>query len=52
MKAASIRPRSPGPHWVLSEAYDKLGRNEDAQRERDEARRLAENGPMPGPSEP
>jgi len=52
MKAASIRPRAPEPHSVLSEAYAKLGRNEDAERERDAAKRLAENGPVPGPSEP
>ncbi|MFZ0797916.1 MAG: sulfatase-like hydrolase/transferase [Terriglobales bacterium] len=52
MKAASIRPRAPDPHLFLAEAYDKLGRNDDAQRERDAAKRLAENGPTPGPSEP
>jgi tetratricopeptide (TPR) repeat protein len=52
MKAASLRPGAPDPHMVLADAYDKLGRNEDAERERSAGKRLAENGPMQGPSEP
>jgi Flp pilus assembly protein TadD len=52
MKAAAIRPQAPQPHLSLADAYDKLGRKEDAERERDVAKRLAENGPVPGPSEP
>ncbi len=52
MKAASLRPQAPQPHLSLADAYDKLGRNEDAERERGMGKRLAENGPMQGPSEP
>jgi choline-sulfatase len=49
-KAASLRPQSPDPHTSLADAYAKLGRNDDAARERDVGQRLAENGP--GSSEP
>jgi arylsulfatase A-like enzyme/Tfp pilus assembly protein PilF len=49
MKAASLRPGDPDPHLALAEAYSKLGRNDAAERERDVAKRLAENGPQPGP---
>jgi arylsulfatase A-like enzyme/Flp pilus assembly protein TadD len=50
-KAASSRPRAADPHLSLAEAYAKLGRNDDAERERAEGNRLAENGPA-GASEP
>ncbi len=49
-KAASLRPQSPEPHMSLADAYAKLGRNEDAERERAVAKRLAES--RPGPGEP
>ena len=49
-KAASLRPQSPEPHVSLADAYAKLGRNEDAERERATAKRLAES--RVGPSEP
>jgi len=52
MKAASLRPGAPDPHLSLADAYAKLGRNDDAERERTVARHLTENGPMPGPTEP
>jgi len=51
-KAASIRPRASEPHLVLADAYEKLGRNADAERERALGNRLAVNGPTPGPIEP
>jgi arylsulfatase A-like enzyme/Flp pilus assembly protein TadD len=51
-KAASIRPGAPDPHLVLADAYAKLGRNDDAERERSIAERLALNGPEPGQSGP
>jgi arylsulfatase A-like enzyme/Flp pilus assembly protein TadD len=47
MKAASLRPRAPEPHLSLADAYAKLGRNDDAERERDVGKRLAENRPSP-----
>jgi arylsulfatase A-like enzyme/tetratricopeptide (TPR) repeat protein len=49
MKAASLRPQAPEPHEALADAYAKLGRNDDAERERNIAKRLAENGPGRGP---
>ncbi len=52
MKAASIRPQDPQPHLGLAAAYDRLGRHDDAERERDVGKRLAGNGSVPGPSEP
>jgi len=51
-KAASLRPGAPDPHFSLADAYAKLGRNDDAERERDVGKRLALNGPVPGPREP
>jgi Flp pilus assembly protein TadD len=48
-KAASLRPQAPLPHAALAEAYEKLGRQEDAERERDVAKHLAENSHEPGP---
>jgi arylsulfatase A-like enzyme/Tfp pilus assembly protein PilF len=51
MKAASIRPQAPQPHLFLADAYDKLGRNDDAERERAVGKHLADNGPMQGPSD-
>ncbi len=48
MKAALLRPQAPDPHISLADAYAKLGRNDEAQRERDVGQRLAENGPVPG----
>jgi arylsulfatase A-like enzyme len=52
MKAASLRPGAPEPHLSLADAYAKLGRNDDAARERGVGKRLAENGAVPGPIEP
>jgi len=43
MKAASLRPQAPDPHVSLADAYAKLGKNDDAERERAVAKRLAEN---------
>jgi arylsulfatase A-like enzyme/Flp pilus assembly protein TadD len=39
-KAASLQPAAPDPHLSLADAYAKLGRNDDAVRERAEAKRL------------
>jgi arylsulfatase A-like enzyme/predicted Zn-dependent protease len=50
LKAASLRPQSPEPHVTLVDVYAKLGRNEDAEKERNIVKRLTENGP--GSSEP
>ncbi len=43
MKAASLRPQAPEPHLSLAEAYDMLGRNDDAEREQAMGERLADN---------
>jgi len=43
VKAASLRPQAPDPHVSLADAYAKLGKNDDAERERAVAKRLAEN---------
>jgi Flp pilus assembly protein TadD len=51
MKAASLRPGAPDPHMSLADAYAKLGRNADAERERSVGKRLAENGPVQGAPE-
>lgn len=40
-KAASLQPEAPLPHMALSNAYLKLGRDEEAAQEQAEARRLA-----------
>lgn len=39
-KAASLRPTAPAPHIDLADVYARLGRQEDAKRERVEAERL------------
>jgi choline-sulfatase len=39
-KAAALQPEAPEPHMLLTEAYDRLGRKTDAERERAEAKRL------------
>ncbi len=39
-KAATVRPDRPGPHIYLSDVYARLGREEDAKREKAEADRL------------
>ncbi|MGA7851043.1 MAG: sulfatase-like hydrolase/transferase [Terriglobales bacterium] len=43
-KAASLQPRAPEPHLALADAYTKLGRNDDAARERAIAERLGASG--------
>jgi arylsulfatase A-like enzyme/Flp pilus assembly protein TadD len=55
LKAASLRPQSADPHVTLIDAYAKLGRNDDAERERNLVKGLTENGPglsEPEPNEP
>jgi arylsulfatase A-like enzyme/Flp pilus assembly protein TadD len=42
-KAASLQPQDPLSHVSLAEAYDRLGRKADAERERAEAKRLQAN---------
>jgi tetratricopeptide (TPR) repeat protein len=42
-KAAEIQPKSPEPHRFLADAYLRLGRQADAQRETNEAARLRAN---------
>jgi choline-sulfatase len=39
-KASQVQPDSPAPHMLLADAYEKLGRKADADRERAEAKRL------------
>jgi Flp pilus assembly protein TadD len=39
-KAIEGEPQRPGPHMFLADAYDKVGRPEDAKRERAEGARL------------
>jgi arylsulfatase A-like enzyme/Tfp pilus assembly protein PilF len=51
-KAASIRPGAPAPHLLLADAYTKLGRNDDAERERSAGERLELKGPTSAPNEP
>jgi len=43
-KAIAGEPWRPRPHMILADVYEKLGRTEDAKRERDVAQRL----PIPG----
>jgi choline-sulfatase len=38
--AAALQPNAPEPHVLLTDAYDRLGRKTDAERERAEAKRL------------
>jgi predicted Zn-dependent protease len=40
-KASEGEPKRPGPHATLAEVYERLGRPEDADRERAEAERLS-----------
>jgi arylsulfatase A-like enzyme/Flp pilus assembly protein TadD len=51
-KAASLRPTAPKPHIFLADVYTKLGREEDAKRERQEAERLGAVQNYPGPVVP
>jgi tetratricopeptide (TPR) repeat protein len=53
-KAASLQPKASEPRLILADAYAKLGRNDDAERERSVGKRLAMNEPAQGqgPSEP
>jgi len=39
-KAAALQPKSAEPHAFLADAYDQLGKEQDAQRERSEVGRL------------
>lgn len=39
-KAAALQPKDPAPHIFLADAYDRLGRDVDAARERAVAKRL------------
>jgi arylsulfatase A-like enzyme/Flp pilus assembly protein TadD len=50
-KAASLQPAAPDPHLSLADAYAKLGRNDDAVRERVEAKRL-QASQQPGGANP
>jgi arylsulfatase A-like enzyme/Tfp pilus assembly protein PilF len=49
-KAAAVRPETPVPHMFLADVYAKLGRQADADQERDEAQRLGANSSGPGNS--
>ena len=48
-KAISGKPDTPEPHIALSDVYEKLGRPEDAKRERAEAERLGASPVMSNP---
>ena len=50
-KAASLQPAAPDPHLSLADAYAKLGRNDDAVRERARAKRL-QASQQPGAANP
>ncbi len=39
-KASEVQPDSPAPHMLLADAYEKLGRKADAERERAQAKLL------------
>jgi arylsulfatase A-like enzyme len=51
-KAASLRPTNPRPHIYLADVYAKLGREEDAKHESQEAERLGAVQNYPGPLAP
>ncbi len=51
-KAAELRPGMPAPHLFLADVYTQMGRQADAERERAEGRRLAENPPTPANTAP
>lgn len=51
-KAASLKPDSPDPHIDLADVYTRLGREEDAKRERAEAERLGAVGVQPSDAAP
>jgi Flp pilus assembly protein TadD len=51
-KAASLRPTNPAPHIYLADVYAKLGREEDAKHESQEAQRLGAVQNYPGPVAP
>jgi predicted Zn-dependent protease len=42
--AAELQPKSPEPHAFLADAYQELGEQADADRERAEALRLRASG--------
>ncbi len=46
-KAIAGEPDKPGPHMLLADVYQQLGRGEDAQRERAEAERVGALGMQP-----
>ncbi|MGB0043990.1 MAG: sulfatase-like hydrolase/transferase [Terriglobales bacterium] len=50
-KAAKLEPDKPMPHIILSDVYSRLGREENAEKERAEAERLGavRNGPVGAP---
>ncbi len=47
-KAAEVQPASVEAHTFLADAYERLGRAADAQRERARAEQLPPAGPPPG----
>ena len=47
-KAASLQPAVPTAHVWLANLYDQLGQSADAEREREEARRLQQRAKQPG----
>lgn len=44
VKATELQPKSSEPHRFLADAYEQLGRRDDAERERAEAHQLRSNG--------
>ncbi|MGA9903642.1 MAG: sulfatase-like hydrolase/transferase [Terriglobales bacterium] len=46
-KSIAGEPDKPGPHMLLANVYEQLGREEDAKRERAEAERLGAGGIQP-----
>jgi tetratricopeptide (TPR) repeat protein len=50
-RAVALDVRQPGAHFHLARVYERLGRKEDAARERDEHQRLTESADAPPSAE-
>jgi len=50
-QSVALEPREPGAHFHLARVYERLGRTEDALREREQHQKLAESAAAPGSAE-
>jgi tetratricopeptide (TPR) repeat protein len=50
-RSVALDPREPGAHFHLARVYERLGRKEDALRERDQHQKLTESEAAPGSAE-